>query len=250
MWVQDPVVLSTNITAPFTKDEVNKFIKLCQMFVTYKPNFDDALPYLSVTREQINVNQGIEKRIDFRMFFAMMETSAEEGKDHIVFMRIRKDYEMNLINKLNLYLKSFDSNLYAIHFGSSHYGLTKRASDLNLFIYVGKKNFYINFLIKYMINTLIHKYFTDASLTDVVRNFKDYLKASNIQNEFQSIFIVPENRVRKQQIGLIHKKSGLQCFLQFDNDIKIPESSLIIRWFTENVPMCKYKLASKLVLDC
>lgn len=61
---------------------------------------------------------------------------------------------------------------------------------------------------------------------------------SNILEHFKDLQQIKANRVMNSQISMIHKKSGIQCVIAFDNDQTIVQSTEIISRFTSD-PLCK-----------
>lgn len=76
----------------------------------------------------------------------------------------------------------------------------------------------------------------------LLRTFQQYFMSSEAQRYFQMPTKVNSNRVQKQQLKIIHKESGIECFLLFDNDISVTTASQIINDFIALKPICMYCL--------
>ncbi|XP_031626105.1 uncharacterized protein LOC116342572 [Contarinia nasturtii] len=174
----------------------------------------------AVSKEQINLIEGLEKRIDFsKTYETIIRILDKAGKLTVEkYLRInrRKYFELDIISTLDHYLKLFNPTFEPIHFGSSKYGLKDFESNLHLFVFID-----------------------DAAPAEIIRKFEDYLGKSNIQNHFKEISKINGYRVLKPQISMIHIDSGIRCFLLFDNDKTIPDSSEIIQRFIEKLPLCE-----------
>lgn len=73
-----------------------------------------------------------------------------------------------------------------------------------------------------------------------MQKFQDHLSTTDFNCHFREMKKINGNRTRKQQISMIHIKTGIQCLLLFDDDNLIPDSAEILLRFQEKIPMCKY----------
>lgn len=60
------------------------------------------------------------------------------------------------------------------------------------------------------------------------------------QKHFDLPAKINSNRVMKQQLKIVHKKSNIECFLLFDNDVSASKSSKIINDYITLKPICKF----------
>lgn len=58
-------------------------------------------------------------------------------------------------------------------------------------------------------------------------------------DHFEKIDTIPGNRSLRQQVSVIHKKSGIRCHLLFDDDALFRDSPAILCRYIEKVPNCK-----------
>lgn len=71
-------------------------------------------------------------------------------------------------------------------------------------------------------------------------------KSSNLQRDWEIVGMINASRVQKKQLKMIHKKSGIECMLRFDNNNTTVESaSKIIQNYMVLNPMCKDNLIDK-----
>lgn len=118
MWVEDIMCPNVNIMAEMSNDDANNFVKLCQLFSSHVPKFDEV--------NAINLNQNtsiislIEKEV------AVMS--------HPSILTSRQRSEAEIVAILTKYIKQFKGSLDIHLFGSSHYGIIGSNTNLNLLV--------------------------------------------------------------------------------------------------------------------
>lgn len=60
-----------------------------------------------------------------------------------------------------------------------------------------------------------------------------------VQSDFNVLSSHNEDRVLKKRLQIIHIASGIHCWLHFDENSELAESSQIIRDCILHTPMCK-----------
>lgn len=60
-----------------------------------------------------------------------------------------------------------------------------------------------------------------------------------IQNDFKVLASINGDRVQNKRLQAIHIASGILCWIQFDTDFEMAESSQIIRNYIMHAPICK-----------
>lgn len=81
---------------------------------------------------------------------------------------------------------------------------------------------------------------TEKAPALLLRTFQKFFTSTNAQRFFDLPEKINSNRVLKQQLRIVHKKSRIECILLFDNDISVVKASKIIKDFIALKPICKY----------
>lgn len=139
MFVQDIVLLDTNITAEISKNEVDNFVGMCQIFSKYGSKLDDECtmsqskpsspigdPTLSINHTT-NLIELIEKEIASSHVPAVLE--------------MRQRAELEIISTLTKYVRDFKPSLKLYPFGSTQYDIKLACSNFNLLIVDGEFQF-------------------------------------------------------------------------------------------------------------
>lgn len=125
LWVEDPVSLGQNIMAEISKSEANSFVKICQMFTSHTPKFDQN-GNASIPKVTITPNQDVElfTRIDKEI------TKTRQPE----FLVSRQRLEQEIISTVTKYIHKFDASLEIVEFGSIQYGIRGSQTNVNLLI--------------------------------------------------------------------------------------------------------------------
>lgn len=70
--------------------------------------------------------------------------------------------------------------------------------------------------------------------------FVAFIKKPGKQNEFKVLASINGDRVQKRRIPMVHKESGIKCYLQFGFNFQLAESSQILRDCVLYSPMCTF----------
>lgn len=122
MWVEDIVSPSVNIMAEMSNDDANNFVNLCQIFSSHVPKFDGGNP--SLIEPVANLSQNI---------FGLIEKEVAV-MSHPSILTSRQRSEAEAVSILTKYIKQFKGSLDIYLFGSSHYGIKKSNTNLNLLV--------------------------------------------------------------------------------------------------------------------
>lgn len=96
-------------------------------------------------------------------------------------------------------------------------------------------SFNVNLLMKF-------KIFVGESKTQPLvlqHQFYQAMQSSSTQNEFEVLDRLVGDRVQRQRLQLLHKLSRIMCWVQFDRNVTLAESSQIIRDYIHYAPICK-----------
>lgn len=74
----------------------------------------------------------------------------------------------------------------------------------------------------------------------VFQKFKRIFKMVGIQSDFKVLASINGDRVQKRRLQALHIASGILCWIQFDTDFEMAQSSQIIRNYIVHAPICKY----------
>lgn len=69
----------------------------------------------------------------------------------------------------------------------------------------------------------------------------------SIETYFNDIILIPESRVLKSQLKMLHKESNIECVLLSDDVGSLVKSTQIIQSYIEIEPMCKLNKTFKLI---
>lgn len=80
---------------------------------------------------------------------------------------------------------------------------------------------------------------TNCSPVALMRSLEDSLKTTGLQQDFDLLGSIDANRVVKNQMRIMHKKSRIQCVLLFDRDSSVEKASKILSDYMTLNPICK-----------
>lgn len=72
-----------------------------------------------------------------------------------------------------------------------------------------------------------------------MHEFNKFLKTPDVQNDFETLDKLSGTRVQKTRLQLLHKYSGILCWVQFGTDFELAETNQIIRDYIQHTPHCK-----------
>lgn len=143
------------------------------------------------------------------------------------FRTVRRCFEeIEIIALLTQYFNMFDSNLKVRPFGSATYGFGGPKTNFNIMINTRDSNDHANI---------------------VLQKFKRIFKMLGVQNDFKILASINGDRVQKRRLQAIHRASGILCWIQFDTDFKIAQSSQVIRNYIMHAPICKFCVGNEKV---
>lgn len=152
-------------------------------------------------------------------------------------------YEMKIFDTLSHHLKAFDSTLRLKIFGSTTYGFGGCNTNLNLLVNTGEKEKSITFarLCGNKLNILIYSISGESNQEAIVAlySFEKFLKDPAIRSGIEVLPSIGGDRVQKRRLHLVHSASGIRCFIRFDSNFELAESSQIIRDCILHDPNCK-----------
>lgn len=132
MCVQDLILPHINIMAEITKQEVDNFVRMCQIFAKQLPSCYDACPgtapntscYVELSLQNLNrdidfISQ-IKKEISNSCLPAALET--------------RKRFELEITSTLATCIQKFDPTFKFYPFGSTQYDVKVANANLNFLI--------------------------------------------------------------------------------------------------------------------
>lgn len=151
MHVQDPLRYDVNITAEISNEQIDMFQECCLIFyhhlkncITMSPsNFElavnaDLEPISSSSYEEKRwklyeapqSHRNIESNELFREIFSVSASLLTRSEERI-------QYEKQIMDVLEMYVKSFDSTLNIVSFGSTTYGFGGSNTNFNILIDAG-----------------------------------------------------------------------------------------------------------------
>lgn len=132
MCVQDLILPHKNITAEITKQEVDNFVRMCQMFAKQLPNcYDECSTTTQATTSKISLpSQNLEQEADF---ICSIEERISNTRLPAV-LETRKHFEEEITSILGTYIQKFDPSLKLYPFGSTQYGVKIANANFNLLI--------------------------------------------------------------------------------------------------------------------
>ncbi|XP_031626107.1 uncharacterized protein LOC116342573 isoform X2 [Contarinia nasturtii] len=198
-----------NATVKMVKKETNNFAKMDHTISTHDAKLDEAST--SCNGNQLNINLNPDMKI-FDLIDKEITMLCQP-----LYMESRKRLEDDIFSTISKYIHQFDKSLEVLIFGSSYYEIKGAMTDLNL-----------------LINTHYDR------PKEISQRFFLRLERTNIAKDFKQIHKVAADRVLRRQISMVHIKSGIKCFLLFENDNSIADSSKIIGRFVNAEPMCRF----------
>lgn len=173
---------------------------------------------------------------------AQAESVSQAIADEIVNIttrtELRIESEFQIVDCLTRNLKAFNSALKMIPFGSATYGFGGSNTNLNILINSSK-----NVSLRKIKNKSNHVFTisdgSDENPVKILHEFYKFLKTSGSRNEFDDLIRINCTRVQKQRLQMIHKKSGIQCWIECSVNDEITKTSQVIRDCIAFTPLCK-----------
>lgn len=138
MWVQDIILPRVNITADISGQEVDNFVRMCQIFAKHKLNTDGGSQRVTQTTLKTNSSQSV---IPLLPTFDSINTNLvklleKEVRKFCLPSNIqqRQHFESEIFSTMQSFLHQFDASLKLYAFGSSQYGIRLPGSNYNLMI--------------------------------------------------------------------------------------------------------------------
>lgn len=147
MCVQDLILPHINITAELTKQKVDNFVRMCQIFAKQLPNCDDecsmTIPNTTCTMglPLQSLNQGLD-------FIGLIKKEISSSHVATVLER-RKKFELEITSKLATYIRKFNPTLKLFPFGSTQYGVKIANANFNLLISTSESYSYIRIIFSF-----------------------------------------------------------------------------------------------------
>lgn len=69
--------------------------------------------------------------------------------------------------------------------------------------------------------------------------FHHAMQTSTTQNDFELMGRLVGDRVQRPKLQLLHKSSRITCYLQFDRDVTLADSSQKVRDYISYAPICE-----------
>lgn len=141
MCVQDLIQPHVNITAEISKQEVDNFVRLCQIFSKQSSKyFDDCftrntlstVSKTDVPSEILKHNPDFLSSIEKEILNSRMPTVLET----------RKRYEVEITSRLATYIQKFDPSLKLYPLGSTQYGVQITNANFNLLVSTSEFNLF------------------------------------------------------------------------------------------------------------
>lgn len=133
IWVQDIVSPHINITAEISKPEVDKFVRMCQLFSEHAPAFyDDHNDGLTSIEEM-----PIQDRLPVSELLRFIEERISLSQS-TEFLQPRQHAEREILSELTKFVQEFDPSLTVQPFGSTIYGIRHVGANFNLLIITSK----------------------------------------------------------------------------------------------------------------
>lgn len=141
MCVQDFVSLSTNITAEITKQEVDNFVRMCQLFAKLPPNCYDDERKTTTSNQNSKMDLNANFKMDLPLqnvkqdtdFICSIEKEISTSRMPAI-LETRKRFEVEITSILAAYMQRFDSSLKFCPFGSTQYGVKIANANFNLMV--------------------------------------------------------------------------------------------------------------------
>lgn len=78
----------------------------------------------------------------------------------------------------------------------------------------------------------------------ILHSLGKHFKTPSVQTDVDVLDDINGDRVQKKRLQVIHKRSGIRCWIESDANQSVCESSQIIRDCISHAPICKYFLRS------
>lgn len=137
MCVQDFAVLSTNITAELSKQEVDNFVRMCQIFSKHVPTFGDDCSLIPVTVMFNRSNDQMLNANDDTNLIYLIEREITASRSPAV-LEMRQRAELEITSTLTQYVREFKPDLKLHPFGSTQFGTRFVYANFNLLIVNGE----------------------------------------------------------------------------------------------------------------
>lgn len=288
MYVQDIKYPGRNITAEISEQAANNFVQMCKMFASNGScgqTVDDYILQIDPIRIErmmsVNGSQCLDSSdsatssFNSSVYDRSRASSISNSCSSASFPKLENVIdskpvlqcipskmvalvhrtvgrcfdELKIVALLTRYLKSFDSTLKVMPFGSATYGFGASITNFNILVNAGNKKICSHTLISVNLIIIINIY-ANLLLTGnsgqkpyiTMKSFEELLETSaDIQRDFQVRSIISGDRVQKRRLPLIHNESGILCWIQFDSTFEMAKSSQIIRNYIMHDPICKQK---------
>lgn len=79
---------------------------------------------------------------------------------------------------------------------------------------------------------------TESLKVPIIHSLKKYFKTLSVQTDFEVLASIDGDRVQKQRLQAVHKKSSIRCWIESDANHNICESSQILRDCISHAPIC------------
>lgn len=136
MCVQDTVSLGVNITAEITKNEVDNFVHMCQLFSEHEPKFDDERMISHVTPTNLARDQTLSSDRNANWIDLIEQEIANCHQPAALQMRHRA--ELKIISTLTKYIRDYKPSLQLYPYGSTQYGIKLACTNFNVLIVDGE----------------------------------------------------------------------------------------------------------------
>ncbi|XP_055323571.1 uncharacterized protein LOC129578676 isoform X2 [Sitodiplosis mosellana] len=147
---------------------------------------------------------------------------AAEMIDLVSRTKTRTRNEADIIKIIAPYLKNTESTLKLISFGSSTYGFGGRSTNFNILVNAGGSK---------------------QNPAVLQHNFEKVMKTPGAQEEFEIFDSLGSTRVQKKRLQLLHKSSGVLCWVQFSGDFELSQPNQTIRDCINHAPLCYHLIA-------
>lgn len=135
MCVQDIVWPHINITAEASEEEVDSFVRMCQIFAAYEPTIYDYDEYLDSTTSIVGSSM-LDPLQDANLL-DLIEKAISNSKSPEVW-EARQQAELEIVSILTKYIQDFDPSLRLYPFGSTVYGIRRANANFNLLVRTSK----------------------------------------------------------------------------------------------------------------
>lgn len=141
MCVQDLISLRTNITAEIIKQEVDNFVRMCQIFTKHLPKFDDECSKSPASSSVNNMDLSLsgERTLNSNQHMILINLIDKEIKNSRspAVVEVRQRAELEITSTMAKFIREFNPSLKLYPFGSTQYGIRFANTNFNLLIVNG-----------------------------------------------------------------------------------------------------------------